>query len=38
MKKIYLLTLLLLTITTNVWAFGQSTIMEEHLRQREKAG
>ena len=38
MKKIYLLTLLLLTITTNVWAFGQSTIMEEHLSSGKRQG
>jgi predicted secreted protein len=38
MKKIYLLTLLLLTITTNVWAFGQSTIMEEHLNSGRRQG
>jgi predicted secreted protein len=38
MKKIYLCTLLLLMITTNVWAFGQSTIMEESLSDGKRQG
>jgi len=38
MKKIYLCTLLLLMITTNVWAFGESTIMQESLNSGKRQG